>query len=253
MLRDRRSCTRSDALRLRFSDGRIFTEFLTFVVRSAHDRALAKMDQQYLHDALAAAVPLGRRSIDLPAGKGRAARCATLEIRAMRVQLRAPRRPGTPLVDQEINVVEVREIEAPADADPVHWILLTDLPTDTLPELWKVVAIYRRRWLIEEFHKALKSGVGLEKSQLAEARKLMALAGILSIVACFLVGLKLHARSDGALPLDETQVDHATRVILEKKVGRPKEGWTYQAITFPDHLLLPCHGQAVYFEKASIS
>jgi len=116
------------------------------------------------------------------------------------------------------------------DADPVHWILLTDLPTDTLPELWKVVAIYRRRWLIEEFHKALKSGVGLEKSQLAEARKLMALAGILSIVACFLVGLKLHARSDDALPLDETQVDHATRVILEKKVGKPKEGWTYQTI-----------------------
>lgn len=143
---------------------------------------------------------------------------------------RAPRRPGTPLVDQEINVVEVREIEAPVDADPVHWILLTDLPTDTLPELWKVVAIYRRRWLIEEFHKALKSGVGLEKSQLGEARKLMALARILSIVACFLVGLKLHARSDDALPLDETQVDHATRVILEKKVGRPKEGWTYQTI-----------------------
>ncbi len=195
-----------------------------FVVRSAHDRALTQMAQQYLHKALAAAVPLGRRSIDLSAGKGRAARCATLEIRALRVQLRAPRRPGKPLVDQEINVVEVREIEAPTGADPVHWVLLTDLPIDTLPELWKVVAIYRRRWLIEEFHKALKSGVGLEKSQLTEARKLMALAGILSIVACFLVGLKLHARSDDALPLDETQVDHATRVILEKKVGKPKDG-----------------------------
>jgi hypothetical protein len=201
-----------------------------FVVRSAHDRALTKMDQQYLHDALAVAAPLGRRTIDLPAGKGRAARCAILEIRATRVQLRPPYRPGKALANQDLNVVEVREVEAPADADPVHWVLLTDLPIATLPELWKVVAIYRRRWLIEEFHKALKSGVGLEQSQLTEARKLMALAGILSIVACFLVGLKLHARANDAPPLDETQVDHETRVVLEKKVGKPKEGWTYQTI-----------------------
>ena len=201
-----------------------------FVVRASHDRALAEMDQHYLHEALATAAPLGRRTIELPAGKGRPARSATLEIRAMEVQCRAPYRPGKTLAHLKVNVVEVREIAAPAGADAVHWILLTDLPIATSLEVWKVVAIYRRRWLIEEFHKALKSGVGLEKSQLTEVRKLMALAGILSIVACFLVGLKLLARSNDAPPLDAAEVDHETRVVLEKKVGKPKEGWTYQSI-----------------------
>ena len=40
---------------------------------------------------------------------------------------------------------------------PVCWILLTTLPVETVEQCRRVVKIYRRRWLIEEMHKAMKT------------------------------------------------------------------------------------------------
>lgn len=79
---------------------------------------------------------------------------------------------------------------------------MTDLPIDGVEAAWRVVRIYRYRWLIEEFHKALKTRLGVEDSQLSTARRLMALAGILSVVATFLLDLKLLARAEDTRPMD---------------------------------------------------
>jgi Transposase DDE domain/Transposase DNA-binding/Transposase Tn5 dimerisation domain len=196
-----------------------------FVIRAMQDRALIDQDVR-LHEALARGKLLGRRTIELPAAPGRPARRATLEVRAATMTLRGPYRAGGKLEDLTIHGVEVKEIGAPQDQDPVHWMLLTDLPMATAYEVWKVVAIYRRRWLIEELHKALKTGVGVERSQLTDVRKLMALTGILSIVCVMLLDMKLLARAEGDVPLAARQVDTVKLEILEKKTGKPAAGWT---------------------------
>ena len=86
----------------------------------------------------------------------------------MRVDLDGPWRPGgwqPPLLG--INAVEVREVHAPEGVkEPLHWVLLTSLPCASWAAVQRVVGRYTARWWIEEYHKALKSGAGVEDSQL---------------------------------------------------------------------------------------
>lgn len=53
-----------------------------------------------------------------------------------------------------------------------------------------IVRYYRCRWVIEEWHRALKEGCRLERSQLEEPAALHRLAAVLSIVAVRLIQLR---------------------------------------------------------------
>ncbi|MEX2215258.1 MAG: IS4 family transposase [Phycisphaeraceae bacterium] len=199
-----------------------------FVIRANQDRALHEEDR-HIFEAVAASPCLGQRTIELRR-PGLKTRQATLEARAITVTLRAPWRPDSTLVPRQVNIIEVREVNPPAGEEPLCWRLLTDLPIDTIEQMWRVVDIYRGRWLIEEFHKALKTGLGVEQSQLSTADKLMALTGVLSVVATMLIDLKLQARADPDRPLEPGQVDDDVLAVLEHKQGRPPDGWTAAAI-----------------------
>ena len=65
-----------------------------------------------------------------------------------------------------LNLVRVWEPDPPKDAPAVEWLLLTTEPATTRAELIAVVDLYRARWLIEEFFKALKTGCSVEQRQL---------------------------------------------------------------------------------------
>lgn len=195
-----------------------------FVIRANQDRALHD-DDCHVFDAVASTPCLGRRTVQLRR-PGCKTRDVALEVRATPVTLRPPWRPGLKLSPQKINIVEVREVDPPPNEEPLCWRLLTDLPIDTLEQVWRVVDIYRSRWLIEEFHKALKTGLGVEESQLSTATKLMTLTGVLSIVATLLLDLKLQARGEPDQPIDPPQADDDTLAVLEHKQGRPAGGWT---------------------------
>lgn len=195
-----------------------------FVIRASQDRALCD-DDRHVFEAVATSPCLGRRTIELRR-QGCPTRQVKLEVRAVATTLRPPWRPGVTLSPQAVHVVEVREVDPPAGEEPLCWRLLTDLPIDTIENVWRVVDLYRCRWLIEEFHKALKTGLGVEESQLSTATKLMALAGVLSVVATLLLDLKMQARVDPDQPLDPKHADEETLAVLEHKQGRPKAGWT---------------------------
>ena len=59
-------------------------------------------------------------------------------------------------------VVHAVEVDAPKDAERVEWILLTSLPVKSFEDAWRVLGYYEKRWLIEEWHKALKTGCRVE-------------------------------------------------------------------------------------------
>jgi hypothetical protein len=196
-----------------------------FVIRAGQDRALAQEDR-HVFAAVAVAERLGVKTIEVKDHKTGKKRQAVLEVRAKPVELRGPSRPGGKLADRRLTAVEVREVGAPAGVEALHWVLLTDLEVDSEEEAWKVVGMYRQRWLVEEFHKALKTGLRLEESQLTTLRRLMALAGVLSVVATFLLDLKLRARASEDLPLTAQEADPAMLAVLEKTYGKPPRGWT---------------------------
>jgi len=59
-------------------------------------------------------------------------------------------------------VVRVWEPEPPDGADALEWILVTKVPVDNVEDAWERVKWYKWRWLLEDFHKVLKTGCGIE-------------------------------------------------------------------------------------------
>lgn len=168
--------------------------------------------------AVKSAPVLGEMAVRLRARSGQAARTARLEVRAVEgVCLRAPWRPGKgrTLPAQRLNVVEVREVDAPAGVLPISWTLLTSLAVDSARAACEVVAFYSRRWLIEEYHKALKSGVGIEQSQLRERAHLEPLIGVLAVVALRLLALKLLSRLQPHAPADPAFLGGEAYAVLQ--------------------------------------
>ena len=198
-----------------------------FIIRGFQDRRLAD-EAGKLRQALAGAAVLGQSTVELRSRGGEPARTAIVELCSVRVDLDGPWRPGgwqEPL--RGVWVLEVREVHAPEGVrQPLHWILLTSLPCTTLAEARRVVGRYTARWWVEEYHKALKSGAGVEESQLERAGRLEPLIAVLAVVAVRLLNTKMLARSrpDGSEAKESFGPEALT--ILEKRFGRPKGGWS---------------------------
>jgi len=197
-----------------------------FVIRACQDRRLAGA-AGHLRAALNQAPVLAQSTVAVRARAGQGARTASVELRRVRVDLDGPWRPGgwqSPLPD--VGVVEVRETSVPAGVQqPLHWILLTTLPCTTPAQVQRVVGCYTARWWIEEYHKALKSGAGVEASQLERGDRLESLIAVLAVVAVRLLGAKLLARSRPEAWEAAASFGPEMLALLEKKIGPPKGGW----------------------------
>ena len=198
---------------------------MDWIVRANQPRALED-EGGSVFSAVAQASRLGQYTLKLRARPNQKRRKAKLEVRALSVTLRGPQRPGGRLEPETMNVIEVREVNPPAGTEAIHWVLLTSWPIENLSEVLRVVKSYTRRWLIEEYHKALKSGVGVEDSQLTSARSLQALIGILAVVALRLLSLKLLNRTQPDEPVSKAEIGPEALMLLEKAYRKPKGGWT---------------------------
>jgi hypothetical protein len=176
-------------------------EGVELVVRAAHDRGLD--DGRALFAAIDAAPAAGRAELELPAKPGRRRRVARLEARFMGVALRRPRhgrRAGLP-ESVAVNLVDIREVEAPEGEARVHWRLLTTHAVESVGEAWAVADLYRRRWAIEQVFRTLKSdGFDIEDVRVEEpaARNRLLTA---TLIAAVTIQQLVHARDGGPGPL----------------------------------------------------
>lgn len=157
--------------------------------------------REYLHQ-----LPLaGTYELHLRATQKQPARIARLEVRFGTLVMPAPRDSGKFVRECGIrcigmNVVEVREVGAAAGVTALHWVLYTSLPVRTFDDAWQVITYYEKRPLIEEFHKALKTGCHLEERQYHTAERLEAVTGVLTVAAIRLLQLRAVARTDPERP-----------------------------------------------------
>ena len=93
----------------------------------------------------------------------RQSRTAEVAVRAKSVTLRAPRRPDRKLKDITVNVIIVTELDPPDGDTPIEWILLTNLPIQTVEQVRTAIQYYCTRWMIEVFFRTLKSGCRVEE------------------------------------------------------------------------------------------
>ena len=177
------------------------------LVRCHHDRVLGDEGGR-LHARIAAWPQAGRTCFELDARPGRPARDVTLAVRFGEVTLRQPKLGADPKDPPQIalRLVEVREIDPPAGATPVHWRLFTTHEVATLKHALGVVELYRRRWTIEQVFRTLKSqGLGIEQSLIADGEALENLAAT-ALVAATQVMQCVHARGEGGHHIPASRV-----------------------------------------------
>ena len=162
-------------------------------------------ERMKLHQFLPRMKKLGTYTLPLRARPGKAAREAKLEVRVGRIKIPRPRHvsPWVRTLKQppiEMNVIEVVEVNAPQGVEPIRWILFTLLPVHTFDEACLVISYYESRWLVEEYHKSLKTGCRVESPQLKTAGRLEAFVALTSVVAVRLLQLKSLARTNPEVP-----------------------------------------------------
>jgi len=89
-----------------------------------------------------------------------------------------------------VHAVYLLEENPPEGVEAVEWMLVTSLPVVTLDEARAVIGYYTCRWVIEEWHRCLKEGCGIEESQLDDGEDIQRLAAILSVVALRLLQVR---------------------------------------------------------------
>jgi hypothetical protein len=180
-----------------------------FIIRAGQNRLV---EQGNLAEAVERATVLLTRDVKLAArpDKGRTpqkrnplrdSRTAALTVSSLQVSLR---RPHTCTAEYPallpVNVVRVFEAAPPDGEQPVEWILFTSEPVDSTADVVAVVDGYRRRWLIEEYFKAIKTGCKYEARELESVRTLTNLLAIVAVIAWRLLLLRAVHRQDSKQP-----------------------------------------------------
>jgi hypothetical protein len=159
--------------------------------RVMNDRALTAGST--LRKAVQEVAFVDTRTIELRERVDRPARQATLGIRFGEATIKRPANLREADLPKGVTLrwVEVVETAAPADAEPLHWLLLTTHATATAAQAWQIVDWYKQRWVIEQFFRVMKSqGLKVEDSQLQSAsrlEKLLAIAAKAAIIVMQLV------------------------------------------------------------------
>ena len=133
-------------------------EGVEVLIRAAQDRAVSQGAGR-LFSSLADR-PEREHAIELPARPGQSKRQARIGVRFGRVTLERPKnRPVESGVaaHQPVFLVEAREIDPPPGVTPAHWRLLTSHRVENFEQARWITQLYRRRWVIEQLLRTIKS------------------------------------------------------------------------------------------------
>jgi hypothetical protein len=177
-----------------------------FVVRACKTRKvyaghLPLGAQHYLKEYSRDLPELGRFTMDVQSQPGRKARKnAEFVVRGGPVLVRPPhvKYGGHSNQPLRLYVVQVTEVAPPLGEKVIDWTLLTNEPVSTFDDAWRVTSWYERRWTVEEYHKALKTGCQIEDMQFTTVERLGPAIALLSVVALTLFNLRNASRRPDA-------------------------------------------------------
>lgn len=179
---------------------------------------------------MASLEPLGGRHVATPGRTGPGPRRAKVLIAAGPVELLAPKQPRGDHGDEPVPLLLVvaREVEAPEGVEPLEWILLTRRPAGELAEATTAIDYYACRPIVEEFHKAMKAGCGIETLQFRTEAALQPAIALLSVVAVFLLTVRDAARDPqtAGRPATEYVPGSYAAVLCAWRHGEVRAGWT---------------------------
>lgn len=120
----------------------------------------------------------------------------------------------------QVNVVRVVEPKPPTGYEAIEWILLTSEPIKTRSDIEHIIDVYRARWIIEEFNRALKQGCGFKKLQLEKRASIVNALALYSSVAWRLLRMRTLARWPDDRPAADV-LTNAQLAVLRMVCNKP--------------------------------
>jgi hypothetical protein len=192
----------------------------SYVVRACSSRSIgvghgADPKAAALHRYARSLAECGRRQMEISDGVG-GRRQATVALAWAAIQLQAPhvRRGLYEPRPLRVWVLRLWEVDAPTRAAPLEWVLLTNAPVQDRADAWVRVHWYECRWIVEEFHKAQKTGSAIEDVQFTTEAALQPMIAVLSVVALQLLNLRAASRQEDAATRLATEVVHPDYVAV---------------------------------------
>jgi len=173
----------------------------------------SRMQAETLAGTLQVAVP--RRGV-------RPSRTAKFEVRFAPVVLTPPAKIKHPPL--RVWAVYAREVGHPAEVkEPIDWMLLSTVPTESFHEACERLDWYSRRWGIEVYHRTLKSGCRIEDRRLEDAESLEACLAIDLVVAWRVYWLTRAGRETPNMACDQILKEEEWRVLSAWANGKMAE------------------------------
>jgi Transposase DNA-binding len=183
----------------------------TFVIRACKCRVVqggheSQGPKHYLSNYVHGLPELGRFMMDVqsqrnPNGSFRTARIgAEFVVRGGAVLVHPPHARAGEHGDDPLPLYAalITEVHPPAGERPVEWLLLTNEPVKTFKDAWRITGWYECRWVVEEYHKGMKTGCGIEALQFSNVDRLEPAIALMSAVALTLLDLRDASRRDDA-------------------------------------------------------
>lgn len=204
------------------------------LIRAGQNRALCTPDVGLLWPVLDRCPIAGHLKVQVAKQNNQPEREALVSVRYSPVTLKKPQHLPKDIANLALYAVLVQEEQPPVGVTPLCWLLLTTVPVLALADALARIAWYCLRWQIELYHKVLKSGCRIEKSQLATTERLFPLLALYGIIAWRLCWMTYIARHDPDAPCTTVLADHEWQAL-----------YTFIHKTNPSSLHLPTVQQVI--------
>jgi len=222
-----------------------------FVIRAAYDRGIvighgdASMGQSdYLRTYASKLPSVGHWTLSVtskvetksPKKKGkkktvkRVARKAKMAVSFAKVQIKPPGKKNGNHGNKPLKVwvIRVWEVNPPKGQERLEWFLITNEPVRSLEDAYRVVGWYECRWIIEEYHKGMKTGCKIESPQFTAEERLQPTIALLSIVTLTLLAMRDASRRPDAKKRKATEIisEDYVSVLSAWRHGKIKRDWS---------------------------
>jgi hypothetical protein len=202
-----------------------------WVVRAAQThRVVETRDGRRLQlsELLAEQEVRGTRTVQVKAQPNQSARSAKMEMRYVRIVMPRPRNVS-PWVKENgasqiaMSAVQLLEPDPPKGCQALNWILLNSDPVKSPSQARRVIEDYEKRPVVEELHKAAKTGCRMEDRQYRTSARLERVTAVQCVIAVRLLQLRAHARLTPERPAIEIVPEQWVRVINGVRHGGKRQ------------------------------
>ena len=182
------------------------------LVRVSQDRCIeANGEETSVMAYVRSLEEMGNKVVSLRKANETKSRDITCKVSYGKVELQPPTR-----LNGNVDGVTVSIVRCWNDEEEIEWILYSSILVESMQDAIEKIEWYSNRWIIEEYHKCLKTGCRIESSQLETAKGLKTLLAVLGIIAILMLQLRNVSRDNPDEPASKTVDERALKIISKR-------------------------------------